>query len=258
MLKSLETIYEKYNRRKFVHPDPLEFIYRFDHKEDIEIAGIIASSLAYGSVFQILKSVETALDLLEWKPSHSLKHLSKTAIKKRFNGFRYRFTSGDMMGEFLCAIKTIIEQYGSLEDCFLNGYRKSHDTFLPALTAFADNFINEFHPGYLIPHPSKGSACKRFCLFLRWMIRNDEVDIGCWKALPFAKLIIPLDTHMFKIGTMLGFTTRKHASMKTSLEITEGFKTINKNDPVKYDFSLTRYGIREELTIADLTKCFEK
>ena len=91
--------------------------------------------------------------------------------------------------------------------------------------------------------PSAGSACKRLNLYLKWMIRNDQVDPGCWKKIPPSKLVMPLDTHIFRICSNLGITKRKSADMKTALEITSFFRSINPEDPIKYDFALTRPGI---------------
>ena len=100
-----------------------------------------------------------------------------------------------------------------------------------------------------MPWPSRGSACKRLNLYLRWMIRSDEVDPGGWSGVHPRKLIVPLDTHMHRIGREWGFTRRKAADMKTALEITEAFRSINELDPVKYDFALTRTGIRKDVKL---------
>jgi len=100
--------------------------------------------------------------------------------------------------------------------------------------------------------PEKGSACKRMNLFLRWMVRKDRVDPGGWADVPVSKLIVPLDTHMHKISLQLGFTSKKQANLQAALEITNGFKKLVPEDPVKYDFSLTRFGIREGMNMDSL------
>ncbi|MBW2226086.1 MAG: DUF2400 family protein, partial [Deltaproteobacteria bacterium] len=107
-------------------------------------------------------------------------------------------------------------------------------------------------PGHLVALPEKGSACKRMNLFLRWMVRKDRVDPGGWADVPLSKLIVPLDTHMHKISLQLGFTSKKQANMHAALEITDGFKNFVPDDPVKYDFSLTRFGIREGMDMNSL------
>ena len=96
-----------------------------------------------------------------------------------------------------------------------------------------------------MPSHTGGSAFKRLNLFLRWMIRDDRVDPGGWKGITASKLIIPLDTHMHRISLHLGLTERKQADMKTAVEVTESFKNIEKKDPIRYDFSLTRIGINK-------------
>jgi len=108
------------------------------------------------------------------------------------------------------------------------------------------------NPGHLLPLPRLGSACKRLNLFLRWMIRKDDVDPGGWENIPLSKLIIPLDTHMHKIGILTGLTSRKQANMRTAFEITDGFKKLVPEDPVKYDFSLTRIGIRGDANFEEI------
>ncbi len=106
------------------------------------------------------------------------------------------------------------------------------------------NSVSRF--GHLVPSPEKGSACKRLLLYLKWMIRKDDVDPGGWNLDP-SKLVVPLDTHMYYITSKLGFTNRKSADLKTALEVTDVFKKISPNDPTKYDFALTRLGIKNEL-----------
>ncbi|MBW2545477.1 MAG: TIGR02757 family protein, partial [Deltaproteobacteria bacterium] len=108
-----------------------------------------------------------------------------------------------------------------------------------------------------VPLPAKGSACKRLNLFLRWMVRRDDVDPGGWDDIPPSKLVIPLDTHMHRICLAFGFTKRKQADMKTALEITDSFRAIVPDDPVRYDFALTRLGIRKDAAPASLLNKWE-
>lgn len=260
---TLEKLYKKYNRREFVSPDPLEFLYDYKNIRDREIAGLIASSLAYGRVGQILKSVSTILNQMNPSPSAYLRNKNNNDIKKTFKDFKHRFTTGDDVSDLLIGIKFIIKKYGSLEKCFFSGLKREHETVLDALSTFAKEFpltptLSPKGRGEkmrcIIPSPANGSACKRLHLFLRWMVRNDEVDPGGWSKIPKSKLIIPLDTHMHKIGLMLGFTKRKQADAKTAMEITRAFAHYAHNDPVKYDFALTRFGIRDELCLSSLKK----
>lgn len=244
--KVLEKLYKKYNRRGFVHPDPIEFLYKYKNIRDREIAALVASSLAYGKVRQILKSVSKILDRMSPSPSVYLKKSSPAQIHKTFEKFKHRFTTDEDVSCLLIGMKSAIERHGSLERCFLAGLKDNHDTVLEALSSFERELACEKCLN-LIPSTEKKSACKRLNLFLRWMVRKDLVDPGGWKAVPSSKLIIPLDTHMHRIARELGFTKRKQANLRTALEITEAFRKIAPDDPVKYDFVLTRFGIHDQL-----------
>lgn len=156
------------------------------------------------------------------------------------------------MINLMLGIKQVVAAYGSLHACFLEGLKSTDETILPALTSFVRVLTGtEIRSvGHLIPLPEKGSACKRLNLYLRWMVRKDDVDPGGWTAVSATQLIIPLDVHMHRVGLGLGFTDRKQADMKTALDITAGFGRIVPEDPVRYDFSLTRLGIRSGENLA--------
>jgi len=250
MKEKLDRLYEQYNQRKYVHPDPLEFLYFFDDIRDREIVGLIASSLAYGKVAQILKSVSRVLEIMGCSPTDYLHSTSDNEIMHHFDSFVHRFAKGKHLSALLIGIKRSIDEYGSLYNCFLSGFSNSDDTVMPALSAFSKIITgtgSDCHPGHLIPSPDKGSACKRLNLFLRWMIRCDDVDPGGWYGIAASKLIVPLDTHMFQIAGQLGLTKRNQANLKTAIEITKGYKCWSPDDPVRYDFALTRFGIRNDL-----------
>ncbi len=253
MNDKLDQLYDQLNRREFVHPDPLEFLYAYKVLRDREIAGLIASSLAYGRVMQILESVSYVLDIMGKSPYLFLQNASYSSLCKKFSGFRHRFATGEDLASLLYGIKNVLNIFDSLNKCFVNGYSRNDETIIPAMTLFVKELVSgKNKPGHLVALPEKGSACKRINLFLRWMVRNDDVDPGGWKGIPSSRLIIPLDTHMHKIGLELGFTKRKQANMLTALEITKGFKKFAPHDPVKYDFALTRFGIRDDMDLANL------
>jgi uncharacterized protein (TIGR02757 family) len=242
---SLESLYARYNRREFVHPDPLEFLYQYDNPGDREIAGLVAASLAYGRVAQILKSVGRALKAMGCAPHEFLMQASDSTLKKRYDGFKHRFTTGEDLAFTLAGARDAIDLHGSLKNCFISHYKNKHETLLDALDGFSEE-ITSRHGGrcYLIPAPCGGSACKRMNLFLRWMVRKDEVDPGDWSlSLPASKLVIPLDAHMWRIATEYGLTQRKQVNLASAIEITGEFRKIAPEDPIKYDFSLTRPGI---------------
>ncbi len=251
----LESLYRAHNRRAFVHPDPLEFLYRYPDPRDQEIAGLIAACLAYGRVSQILASVSQVLDWME-SPRAFLERTTAARLRQRFRGFKHRFTDGGELAAFLLSIKRAIAAHGSLEALFVSGIGARDETLLPALALFVDE-LRALAGGQgacpsLLPSPADGSACKRLNLFLRWMARKDAVDPGPWRTVPRAKLVVPLDTHLFRIARLLGLTERKQADLKTAMEITRRFAEIRPRDPVRYDFSLTRIGINPSCRDTDI------
>ena len=252
----LENLYRKYNRREYVSPDPLQFLYGYPSLCDREIVALVASSLAYGRVGQILKSVEKVLTKMGPSPHEFLTGASVTTLMKAFAGFKHRFTTGEELVAMLSGARKVLAKCHSLNECFVSGMNRHDSNILPGLQKFTDEIACAGN--YLIPSPSRGSACKRMNLFLRWMVRDDAVDPGGWEGIPGSKLIVPLDTHMAQIGRMLGLTARKSANMAMAMDITAAFKSVAPRDPVKYDFALTRFGIRDGMDIAQLSQCLKK
>ena len=251
LAQGLETLYRKYNRRAFIHPDPLELVYRFDAPEDQEIAGLIAACLAYGRVAQILASVSSVLDAISIGTRGSPRSFLETATDREISrilpGFKHRFTPGAEVAALLLAVRHAIAEHGSLEMLFAAGVKEKDETILPSLGLFVDR-LRILAGGHqacpsLLSSPVDGSACKRLNLFLRWMVRKDRVDPGPWRSISRAKLVVPLDTHLHRIARRLRLTDRKQADLKTAMEITGGFARCSPRDPVRYDFSLTRLGI---------------
>ena len=245
----LDGLYYVYQRRELINPDPLHFLYRYDDVRDREIAGLVASSLAYGRVSQIMKSVERVLSCLTNKPHEFLVNNSEIAVVPE--SFKHRFTTSYDMNNLLKNIAEILHEYGTLEEFLRECLRISECEIFSALDKFSLRLSLNNKPGSfpLITAPKEGSACKRLFLFLKWLVRSDEVDPGGWKVIKPCDLIVPTDTHMHKIAMKLGFTRRKAADLKCAVEITEGFREISPNDPAKYDFVLTRFGIRSGMDI---------
>ncbi|MHB8896792.1 MAG: TIGR02757 family protein [Candidatus Geothermincolia bacterium] len=246
-------MYGQYNRREYVHPDPLEYLYGYPETRDREVVGLIASSLAYGRVAQILKSVSAVLDAVGPGPADFTLGSTEREIRKSLEGFKHRFTTGADVASMLCGAGRAIRKHGSLNACFNAGLSPSDTDVVPALRRFAAEItgLAGCPCDFLLPSIEKGSACKRLNLYLRWMVRRDEVDPGGWQGVSPAMLLIPLDTHMHRTGLALGFTTRRQAGLRTAMEITEGFRVIAPDDPVRYDFCLTRLGIRTGLSLDD-------
>ncbi|MEW6669852.1 MAG: TIGR02757 family protein [Thermodesulfobacteriota bacterium] len=248
----LEGLFARYHRRDLVDPDPLVFLYDYGDLRDREIAGLIASSLAYGRVRQIMASVASALAPMGPSPFRFLMESTGADLDGVYRHFRHRFTSGRDMVFLLKGARGAIEEHGSLHACFCKGLGPEDETVLTALSAFVAAFrpcTGECRKGFL-PSPDEGSACKRWHLFLRWMVRRDEVDPGGWSGVPASKLVVPLDTHMHRIGLELGLTRRRQADQEAALEMTRAFREISPEDPVRYDFVLTRIGIRKDVKMS--------
>ncbi len=246
-----EGIYSRYNKREYVSPDPLQFLYDYESAADREVVGLIASALAYGRVAQILKSVGRVLEVLGDHPADFLKNTERGEYERKLAGFVHRFTDSASLCSFLYAAGEALRSYGSLERLFMSGWRgdicEAIENFVSVMNRFAG-----CGSSFLLPCPSKGSACKRMALYLRWMVRHDDVDPGGWSGIRHADLIVPLDTHLFNISCTLGLCSLKSASGRAAAEITKSFRDICADDPVKYDFSLTRYGIRDDMTLEEL------
>ena len=251
----MEELYAEYNRREYVSPDPLEFLYRYDSAADREVVGLIASSLAYGRVASILSSVAKVLALLGAHPADTLASMPGDVLASKLVGFRHRFCGADELAAFLAGIGAALVQFGSLEKLFRSfgceGTAERMDRFSRALLSRTG-----LAASHLLPCASKGSACKRLALYLRWMVRTDDVDPGGWLCVRPEEILLPLDTHMFRIARSLGLTTRNAADMRAAVQATEAFRKLNPLDPVKYDFALTRFGIRSGLSVDDLLARF--
>jgi uncharacterized protein (TIGR02757 family) len=248
--KVLDRLYDRLNHRQYVHPDPLEFLYPYQNVRDREVVALTAAALAYGRVEQILKSVATALAPMRPSPFRYLENASMASLRRDYAGFVHRFAKGRHIAAMLFGARWVIRTFGSLNACFVEGMNRGHQTTVfDALDFWVGHMIRagDGGAGHLLPAPAKGSACKRLHLFLRWMVRRDAVDPGGWGNVSRARLIIPLDIHMHRVGLRFGFTGRKQANRLTAEEVTEGFRRLSPDDPVRYDFVLTRLGMRKKL-----------
>lgn len=251
MKARLEILYHTYNNPSYIHPDPLEYVRYYTSVEDREIAGVIASCLSFGRVSQILLTLSRVFAVMGPSPREYVEQGSQRTFSKDYKGFVYRFVREEHLVALLTGLGQMIEDHGTLENCFVSGLSQDDETTVPAMGRFVNHIVQNHDPGYLVARPDKGSAMKRMNLFLRWMVRQDAVDPGGWRV-DQSRLIIPLDTHMHRISKKLGLTERNQADMRTAMEITESFRRFSPDDPVKYDFALTRFGIRSEL---DMDQC---
>jgi uncharacterized protein (TIGR02757 family) len=250
----LEKLYKRYNRRELISPDPLQFLYRYSKPADIEITAFLASALAYGRVEQIEKSLNNLLGRMGNSPYEFAKNFDKDK-RQTLKDFKHRFTTGDDISDLLTLLRMVLSRHGSIEQYFALGYNSDDKNIIPALSKFCNSLLDMHVAGnggqtarglkYLLVSPDGGSACKRLNLFLRWMVRDDDVDTGLWKSIEKTKLIVPVDVHMSRLCKILGLYNRGTASLSAAVEITESFAEIEPDDPVKYDFALSRIGILE-------------
>lgn len=253
----LNDLRARYDQR-YLSPDPLEFPRRFTRAEDQEVVGLVASSLAYGNVATIRQSVERVLSRMGPSPAQFVFEIDARRELERFSDFRHRWSSGRDMVCLLLFARQMLEHAGSIRAFFREGYDPSEENVGPSLARFCGHVTELDHQGlyrgktlprsagvrYFFPSPATGSACKRLNMYLRWMVRRDDgLDLGLWDFVSPAQLVIPLDTHIARIGRHLGWARRKTRDWKMAVEITDFLARIDRDDPTKYDFALSRMGI---------------
>ncbi len=240
----LENIYKLYHSRDWIGSDPVAFLYDYNNLLDREIVALIAALMAYGQVGHIKKKVRFILDILGSSPYESLLKRSYLSERECLLKFKHRFTTGYQILCLLDGISAVLNRYGSIGNCFRNCWRNSGCDILSSVSCFRSNIGYALDNwGMFLPDPNKKGACKRWFLFLRWMVRKDKIDPGGWDFIKPSYLLVPLDVHMHRVALELGFTTRKSGDIKTVLEITKALSFFDPEDPVRYDFSLTRWSM---------------
>jgi len=236
-----------YNQPEFIASDPISIPHLFSRKQDIEIAGFLSATLAWGRRDLILKSARKLMELLEEAPSDFILHASEDEWE-RFNVFYYRtFSSIDCL-YFIKALRCIYLDYGGLEEVFVEGY--INGGVRNALSHFRDVFLSFDPPLRSAKHVAnvnKGASAKRLNMFLRWMVRSDNtgVDFGIWDRLLPEDLLLPLDIHSGNIARKLNLLRRKQNDFKAVEEVTAVLRNFDPKDPVKYDFALFGLGVNE-------------
>jgi len=245
---ALNRCYAELNRAEYISPDPLAPVRRYADPQDQEIVGLTTSSLAFGNVKTILTSCERVLSMFP-KPADSIDSMLRSERSACLAGFRHRYVTGADVADMLHGAAAIRREHGTLGRAFQACIAPEDTNVLPALSRFTNLFrAHSSQPkNYLIADPARGSACKRLLMYLRWMVRRDAVDPGPWRHVPESMLVVPMDTHMHRISRALGFTKRNTADLRAALEVTAAFRRVAPDDPVKFDFALTRLGIRREM-----------
>jgi uncharacterized protein (TIGR02757 family) len=245
----LDEKYDLYNRNTFIESDPISIPRRFSKKQDIEIAGFLAATIAWGQRPTIIRNANRLMNWMDESPhefilNHSAKDLKpfKTFVHRTFNG-------ADCLC-FIRSLKHIYAQHDSLEEAFLPLGKLSDQPIGSAITSFRNLFFSIPHPERSRKHlsdPEQGSAAKRINMYLRWMVRSDkrEVDFGLWTRIPASILMCPLDVHSGNVARKLGLLKRTQNDWKAVEELTAALRKLDAADPVKYDFALFGLGVFE-------------
>ena len=250
----LDQLYADFN-----HPDsatdPIHIVRRFQRDDDREVVGFIAGALAFGRVSSVLQSIERVLAVMGPAPAGYVRRFDPRRDAPAFAGIVHRWTRETDIVALLWLLRQMIDRAGSVEGFFLEGYDAGADDIAEALDSFSRRALAldlkaaygrvPKRPGvcYFFPRPSAGSGCKRLNLFLRWMVRRDALDLGVWKRVSPAKLIVPLDTHVIRVGRCLRLTEYTSPGWRMARDITASLRKLDPADPVKYDFSVCHLGM---------------
>jgi uncharacterized protein (TIGR02757 family) len=256
LFEGLEKLRLRYDGR-YLGSDPLEFPHRYTDPLDREVVGLLSSSLAYGNVTTIRRSVERVLESLGPRPAETAVCRSPRELLHSLRGFRHRWSGPRDVACLVCFAGRMIELEGSLGGFFRSGYVEGD---MPgSLLRYCQRALALDHGGlyraralprnagvrFFFPSPTTGAA-KRLNMYLRWMARPDDgVDLGLWPFVRTRDLVVPLDTHIYRIGVHLGWTKRKTPGFRAACDITASLARFDPEDPVKYDFALSRMGILE-------------
>jgi uncharacterized protein (TIGR02757 family) len=251
----LERLYEAYNREDSA-ADPVQIVRRYSDRGDQELVGFCAAALAFGRVASVLNTVETLARVLGPAPARYVRAFDPKAPHPELRAMVHRWTRGVDIVALLWILRQMLDRSGSIEAFFLEGYDASAVDLEGALDSFSRRALaldlasvygarasKRTGVCYFFPRPSAGSACKRLNLFLRWMVRRDQVDLGVWRSIPRWKLIVPLDTHVIRLGRCLGLTRYTSPGWRMAADVTEALRAVDPADPVRFDFSICHVGM---------------
>jgi len=249
MKEFLDEKVELYNKPSFIESDPISIPHQFTKKQDIEIAGFLAATIAWGNRKMILRNANRMMEILDHSPFEFIMNSSNNEMEMIKSFVHRTFNSTDLI-YFLKALKHIYRYKGGLETIFTT--HKTSDSLQPAIHEFHKIFFELPHEKRTERHvsdPFKGSAAKKLNMFLRWMVRKDKfgVDFGIWDKINPSMLYIPLDLHSGNTARRLGLLSRKMNDWKAVEELTEILREFDPTDPVKYDFALFGLGVNEKL-----------
>jgi uncharacterized protein (TIGR02757 family) len=252
----LDRLYTSFNRVDSA-TDPIQLVRRFDNPADREVAGFCAAALAFGRVASVLQSIERLFAVMGRSPSAYVRSFDPRRQARDLEPIVHRWTKGDDLAALVIILQRMLRA-GSIEAFFREGYDPQAPDLSAALESFSTRALQtDLRPAYgdrtprpgvayFFSRPSCGGACKRLNLFLRWMVRSDAVDLGIWTSVPAAKLVVPLDTHVIRVGKCLRLTRYTSPGWKMAADITASLRELDAADPVKYDFSLCHLGMADQ------------
>lgn len=236
--------------------DPVHIVRRYPAREDREVVGFCAAALAFGRVASVLQSIESLLDVMGPHPAAFVRRFDPVRHSGRIEPLVHRWIRGRDLVALLLILRRMLREAGSIEQFFLAGDDPEAPDIGPALDAFSaralETDIREAYGGrppkrpgvcFFFPRPSAGSACKRLNLYLRWMVRKDAIDMGAWTRVSPSRLVVPLDTHVIRLGRCLRLTHYASPGWKMAAEITASLRAVDPVDPVRFDFSLCHVGM---------------
>lgn len=247
--ETLERVFAAYHHPRYIHPDPLEIVRAYRRRADREVAALICSSLALGRVSSILTACRRVLAAVG--EPRRLGACTASYLRRRLDGFVYRFFDTDELLRYLLAVGSVLRRYGSLEAAFAAGIEPGRPREPAGLVSLTRALRESDDPprSIILPDPARGSAAKRLRLFLRWMVRADTIDPGGWDAIGPGELTVPVDVHLHRIARRLELTSRARPDARAGIEITSALRLVDREDPVRFDFSLTRIGIHPDGTM---------
>jgi len=236
--------------------DPVHIVRRFTSPADREIVGFCAAALAFGRVASVLQSIESLLAVMGPHPAAFVRRFDPAQERLRLEPLVHRWISGRDLIALLIVLQRMLIEAGSIEAFFLQGDVATSPHVGPALDSFSTRALatdlraaygrrvpRQRGVAYFFPRPSAGSACKRLNLFLRWMVRRDAVDLAVWTGVARSRLVVPLDTHVIRLGQCLGLTRYRSPGWRMASDITTRLREMDPEDPVRFDFSICHVGM---------------
>lgn len=239
----------QYNRPEFISSDPISIPHQFSKKEDIEISGFLAATIAWGQRVTILKNANRLMQYMDNQPYDFVMNAGADDLRK-LSGFVHRTFNGDDCLFFIEALRHIYLNCGGLENAFSQGISPEDANIFNGILSFRDTFLQAPHllrSRKHVANPAKGSTAKRINMFLRWMVRSGDkgVDFGLWKQISPAQLCCPLDVHVGNVARKLGLLNRTQNDWRAVEELTLNLMRFDPVDPIKYDFALFGMGVFE-------------